>query len=168
MPLEQLIQIYSPVTLAPNDDQMKIWWSISAMSVEKIPQQFTYEIKRTAHCWMGGGGYSQMIFWKGVQPKVWNPYPYLKFSSSKNGWFDWFFKIFANQDPFLRVFRPQKWLILQVFCNFCEMAQFNFFLDQMGSMSKNFGWKSNPFGQHIPVCFNMWVPPWMVHQISGI
>ena len=29
-----------------------------------------------------------------------------------------FFKIFVNPDPFLRVFLPQKWLILQFFCNF--------------------------------------------------
>ena len=26
-------------------------------------------------------------------------------------------------------------------------------------MSKDFWWKSNPFGRHIPVCLNMWVPP---------
>ena len=29
----------------------------------------------------------------------------------------------------------------------------------MGPMSKEFCWKSNPFGRHIPVCLNMWVPP---------
>ena len=29
----------------------------------------------------------------------------------------------------------------------------------MGPMSKDFCWKSNPFGRYIPVCLNMWVPP---------
>ena len=33
------------------------------------------------------------------------------------------------------------------------------FLTKMGPMSKDFIWKSNPFGRHIPVCLNMWVPP---------
>ena len=33
------------------------------------------------------------------------------------------------------------------------------FLNKMGPMSKDFCWKSNPFGLHIPVGLNMWAPP---------
>ena len=32
-----------------------------------------------------------------------------------------FFEIFTNQDPFLRVFMPQKWLILHFVRNYGEM-----------------------------------------------
>ena len=32
------------------------------------------------------------------------------------------------------------------------------FLTKMGPMSKDFWWKSDPFGWHLPVCLNMWVP----------
>ena len=46
------------------------------------------------------------------------------------------------------------------FCNFCEMGLFSKdFLTKMGPMSKDFGWTSNPFGWHILVCLNIWVPP---------
>ena len=44
------------------------------------------------------------------------PLPVSKdFSPSKNGWFDVFNEIFTNQHPFVRVFLPQKWLILHFF-----------------------------------------------------
>ena len=89
------------------------------------------------------------------------PLPISKdFSPSKNGWFDGFFEIFANRDPFLRVFLSQKRLILQFFRNFFEIEPSSKdFLTKMGPMSKDFWWKTNPFGRHIPVCLNMWVPP---------
>ena len=54
-------------------------------------------------------GGTRIIFWWGVRPEVWNPLSISKeFSPSKNSWFYSFFKIFANHDPFLRVFLPQK------------------------------------------------------------
>ena len=129
--------------------------------------------------WNRGEG-TRIIFWWGVRLEVWNPYPYLRiflpqktadlklFSnfrksgpiskgfSTSNGWFYHFFAIFAKWDPLLRIF-----------------------LTKMGPMSKDFCWKSNPFGWHIPVCLNMWVPPgtwnpsifaplWFIRQWSHI
>ena len=58
------------------------------------------------------------------------------FSASKTANFTIFQQIFVKLDPPVRIF-----------------------LTKMGPMSKEFWWKSNPFGQHIPVCLNMWVPP---------
>ena len=61
------------------------------------------------------GGVTQIIFWWGVQPEVWNTYPFVRiFLPQKMG--DLMvlfccFKIFASRDPFLRVFLPQKRLI---------------------------------------------------------
>ena len=107
-------------------------------------------------------GGTRIIFWRGVRPEVWNPYPYLRiFLPQKTADLKLFFEIFANRDPFLRVFSTSKWLILPFFCNFCEMgpSSKDFFDQKMGPMSKDFCWKSNPFGRHIPVCLNMWVPP---------
>ena len=50
-----------------------------------------------------------------------------------------FFKIFTNQDPFLRVFLSQQWLILQVFHNFVKLDPLlRIFLTKMGPMSKDF------------------------------
>ena len=44
------------------------------------------------------------------------------------------FKIFANRNSFLKVFIHQKWLVLQVFCNFCEMGPSDEdFFDQNGT-----------------------------------
>ena len=63
---------------------------------------------------------TQIIFWRGVGPKFWNPYPC--FPSKTADFYGFFPKIFANRDSFLRVFLPQKCLILQFFRNFCEMG----------------------------------------------
>ena len=53
---------------------------------------------------MAGGG-TRIIFWRGVWPEVWNPYPYLRiFLPQKTADLKLFFEIFANRDPFLRVF----------------------------------------------------------------
>ena len=74
--------------------------------------------------WGGGGGYSN-YFSTGCAAQGLEPLPISKdFPPSKNGWFDvfFFFEIFANPDPFLRVFLPQKWLILQIFRNFGAMG----------------------------------------------
>ena len=50
-------------------------------------------------------GGTRIIFWRGVRPEVWNPYPYLRiFLPQKTADLKLFFEIFANQDPFLRVF----------------------------------------------------------------
>ena len=70
----------------------------------------------------------------GVQPEVWNPYPYLRiFLSRKMA--DLADspppQIFENLGPISKGFLPQKWLILQFFFhNFCEM----------GPSSKDFFW----------------------------
>ena len=94
---------------------------------------------------------TQTIFWRSVRPEVWNPYPIKDFSHSKNGWLDSFLEIFANWDHFLRVFLPQKWLILILFANFVKWDHpLRIVLTKMRPMSKDFWWKSNPFGRHIP------------------
>ena len=119
-------------------------------------------------------GGTQIIFDEVCGPRS-EPYPYL-ILSLQNSWFDCFVEIFTNQDTYLRVSLPQKWLILQVFHNFCKMGPyknvFKYFLTKMGPISKHFWWKSNPFGQHIPVCLNMWVLPSPNHiirqQISNV
>ena len=57
-----------------------------------------------------------------MRPEIWNPYPYLRIfpSKKKPADFTFFFfsEIFAHQDPFVRLFLPKKWLILQFFRNF--------------------------------------------------
>ena len=96
-----------------------------------------------------------------MRSEVWNPYIFLRIflplkttdltlffkfsqirthfegvSCLKNGWFKKFFVILVQWVPLLRIF-----------------------LTKMGPLSKEFWWKTNPFGRHIPVCLNMWVPP---------
>ena len=97
----------------------------------------------------------------GVWPEVWNPYPYLRiFLPQKTADLKLFFEIFANRDPFLRVFLPQNGWFYHFFAIFAKWDPLlRIFLTKMGPMSKDFCWKSNPFGRHIPVCLNMWVPP---------
>ena len=81
------------------------------------------------------GGYSN-YFWRGCAARGLKPLPIPKdFLPQKRAdltclfvclfvcflFFVFFFEIFANRDPFLRVFIPQKRLILPFFFNFCEM-----------------------------------------------
>ena len=92
------------------------------------------ELKQNlGNCRGGGGGgeeYSN-YFWTDCAAQGLKPLPIsYDFSQSKSGWIDTFFEIFANRYPFLRVFLPQKWLILHSFCIFCEM----------GPSSKDFLW----------------------------
>ena len=107
------------------------------------------------------GGGTRIIFWRDVRPEVWNPYPYLRiFLPQKTADLKLFFEIFANRDPFLRVFLPQNGWFYHYFVIFAKWDPLlRIFLTKMGPMSKDFCWKSNPFGRHIPVCLNMWVPP---------
>ena len=106
---------------------------------------------------LGPRGYSN-YFLTGCAVRGLKPLPKSKdFSPSKNGWFYNFFEIFANQDSFLRVFLPQKWLVFTIFVKRDPLL--SMFLTKMGPMSKDFCWKSNPFGWHIPIGLNMWVPP---------
>ena len=80
------------------------------------------------------GGSTQIIFWGGEWPKVWNPYLSKDSSPSKNGWFNCFFKIVVTRYPFLRVFLPYKQLILWFFHDFCEMGPSSKdFFDQHGT-----------------------------------
>ena len=90
-----------------------------------------------------GGGYLNYILTECATLSL-KPYPlsYGFFSRKKTKqnktrliWL-FFFTIFVKWDPLLRIF-----------------------LNQIGHMSKDFFWKSNPLGRHIPVCLNMWVPP---------
>ena len=106
-------------------------------------------------------GDTRIIFWRGVRPEVWNPYPYLRiFFPQKTADLKLFFEIFANRDPFLRVFLPQNGWFYHFFAIFAKWDPLlRICLSKMGPMSKDFCWKSNPFGRHIPVCLNMWVPP---------
>ena len=96
-------------------------------------------------------GSIQIIFWRNVQPEVWNPY------------------------PFLRIFLPQKWLIWCFFQNFrksgpiskgfsaSKTADFTFFsrnYGEMGPSSKDF------FGLKWDPCIRILVknlPIWASH-----
>ena len=64
---------------------------------------------------------------------------------------------FLKLQLFLRVFfSPQKQLIFRIFHNFCKMGPFlKAFLAKMRPMSKDFLWKTNPFGRHIPIYHNL-------------
>ena len=119
-----------------------------------------YALSSYGHGKSPGGG-TRIIFWRGVRPEVWNPYPYLRiFLPQKTADLKLFFEIFANRDPFLRVFLPQNGWFYHFFAIFAKWDPLlRIFLTKMGPMSKDFCWKSNPFGRHIPVCLNMWVPP---------
>ena len=102
------------------------------------------------------GGYSN-YFWRGVGPKVWHPYPFLKiFCPKKNGWFDFF--NFCKWGPISRVFVPKKWLHFFAILVECDPL-LRIFLTKMRSSCKDFWWKTNPFRQHISVCHIMRVPP---------
>ena len=82
------------------------------------------------------------------------------FSPQKTTDLKLFFEIFTNQAPLLRVFLPQNGWFYHVFAVFAKWDPLlRIFWTKMGPMSKDFCWKSNPFGRHIPVCLNMWVPP---------
>ena len=112
-----------------------------------------------------GVGYSN-YFLTGCAARGLKPLPISKdFSPSKNGWFKAFFEIFANRDPFLRIFLPQNGWFYNFFAIFAKWDPLlRIFLSKMGPMSKDFCWKSNPFGRHIPICLNMWVPPRAFNQ----
>ena len=83
---------------------------------------------------MTPGGYSN-YFLTECAARGLKPLPISKdFFHSKNGWIDSFFEIFANGDPFLRVFLPQKRQILQFFRKFLEMGPSSKdFFDQSGT-----------------------------------
>ena len=79
----------------------------------------------------GGGGGTWIFFWRGVRPKFWNPYPYLRiFLPQKR--LIWLFFFF-----FLQIgthFSTSKTADFTSFCNFCEN----------GSSSKDVWPKWNP------------------------
>ena len=106
------------------------------------------------------GGYSN-YFLTGCAARGLKPLPISKdFFPQKTADLKLFFEIFANRDPFLRVFLPQNGWFYHFFTIFAKWDPLlRIFLTKMGPMSKDFCWKSNPFGRHIPVCLNMWVPP---------
>ena len=119
-------------------------------------------------CWKayrnrgGGGGVdTQIIFWQRCAAQCLKPLPISKdFPPSKNGWSDGFYERFANQDPNLKGFPPIKGWFYHFSAIFVKWDPFlKIFLTKMGPMSKDFWWKSNPFGRYIPLCLNMKVPP---------
>ena len=68
-------------------------------------------------------GGSWIIFWWGCAARGLKLLPISKyFPPSKNSWYDFFFKIFANQDSFLRVFYFKNGRFYHFFCNFCEIG----------------------------------------------
>ena len=115
-----------------------------------------------------GGGYSNYLL-TGCAAQGLKPLPISKdFSPSKNSWFNGFFEIFANQDPFLRVFYLKMGWFYNFFAIFVKWDPLlRIFLTKMGPMPKDFCWKSNPFGRHIPVCLNMWIPPQVYRWWGG-
>ena len=105
---------------------------------------YTYGILQLLYCAVAlsckaGGGYSN-YFLMGCAARGLKSLPISKdFSPSKNGWYVGFFEIIANGNAFLRVFLPQKQLILHFFPNFGEMGpSFMDFLIKMGPLSNNF------------------------------
>ena len=85
-------------------------------------------------CKIRGG--TLIFFWWSVWPEVWNPNPYLRIFHTQNTKqnetkqkqktkqtkkeIDSFLEIFANWDPFVMFFLPQKRLTLQFFAIFCH------------------------------------------------
>ena len=123
-------------------------------------------------------GGTQVIFWWGYAARGLKPLSISKdFPSSRKGWFNFFLvEIFANQDPFLKVFLPQKNADFTFFFFFFAILvnSSKDFLTKMGPTSQYFWWKSSPFGWHIPVCLNMWLPPglylWQIifNHVNGL
>ena len=107
-----------------------------------------------------GGGYSN-YFLTGCAARGLKPLPISKdFFPSKKGWFKAFFRNFRKSGPISKVFHLKMADFTIFFAIFAKWDPLlRIFLPTMGPMSKDFCWKSNPFGRHIPVCLNMWVPP---------
>ena len=131
-----------------------IYWLTSLQSALTVVIRLTNYQYLFNTCLVGllyRGGGTQIIFYWGVRSEVWNPYPYLKIFL-----FFFFFVQFSNG---FSTSKTTDFTYIFYF-NFSEMEPFSKdFLTKMGFMSKNFWWKSSPFGLHIPVCLNMWVPP---------
>ena len=113
----------------------------------------------------GGGGVLKLFFDEVCNPRSETPTHIQVFFSLKKQLNSQFFRNFSKSRPISRVFLPQKRLILQFFSRILWNGTLGgtllkaFFWTIMGPMSKDFWWKSNPFGQHIPVCLIMWVTP---------
>ena len=112
--------------------------------------------------WLYSEGYSN-YFLIGCAARGLKPLPKTKdFSPSKNGWFDCFSEIFHKSGPISKGFSISKpadfKIIFALFVKWDPLLRI--FLTRIGSFSKDFWQKSNPFGGHIPVCLNMRVPPW--------
>ena len=76
----------------------------------------------------GGGGVLELFFDGVCGPRSETRIP-----------IDKLFEIFANQDPFLRVFLPKKRADFTIFCKFCKMGPpLRIFFTKMGPMSKDF------------------------------
>ena len=111
------------------------------------------------------GGGTRIIFWRGVRPEVWNPYPYLRiFLPQKTADLKLFFEIFANRSPFLRVFLPQNGWFYHFFAIFAKWDPLlRIFLIKMGPMSKDFS-KVTHLGGTSPYALTCEYPPPRDHK----
>ena len=83
------------------------------------------------------GGYSNYS-WRGVRPKVRNPYPHLRifFPQKTADFTGGFFRNFRKSGPISKGFSTSKMADFTIFCNFCEMGPpSKDFLIKMGPMS---------------------------------
>ena len=110
---------------------------------------------------IGGGEYSN-YFLTGCEARGLKPLPISKdFSHSKNDWIDsFFFRNSRKSRPISKgLFRLKTGWFYTFFANFVKWdPPLSIFLTKMGPMFKDFWWKSNPFGWHIPICLIIWVP----------
>ena len=90
-----------------------------------------------------------------MQPEVWHPthnWGFFLLIFFPPSFFLFFLQIFANWYPFLNIFLPQKWLILQFLQNFCEIRPSSErFFYQNGTHVYGFCVKN-------PIYLNMWEP----------
>ena len=121
---------------------------VAKQKISSIILQLTLQRTNTA-CLTTGRGVLELFFDGVCSPRS-ETLPISKdFLTQKNGWIDiFFFKIFSNRDPFLRGFL----LILHFFANFVKWDHpLKVFMTKLRPMSKDFWWKSNPSGWHIPM-----------------
>ena len=120
-----------------------------------------YKFKWTNQTTPGGRGSTQITVWWGVQSEVWKPLSISKdLLPHKTADLTVFKEIFANWDPFLRVFLPQKMSDFTIFFgNSWEMGPLlsPLFLPNWDSSPRICREKVTKFGRHIPLHLCDWV-----------
>ena len=114
-----------------------------------------------------GGGGTRIIFWRGVLPKFWNPYPYLRIFLPQKRLIWLFIRNFRKSGPISKGFLPLKRLILQIFREFCEIepSSKEFFWSKWDPCLRIFGQKVTHWAAH-PRIHDM-KSPGNVHSVSG-